>query len=712
MSTTMLQDRIIFKSKNLFNRVVILFGLTASLSCHIIFSSFVLSSTANAQTPIEQSVNASSENQADSIEDTITSAALLSKLPSSALQSQRLIYTEAMTALNEGRKKDFQKSLKKLNDYPLKPYAEFAELKRRLNSYPYRDIDRFLEDNKQSALGDQMTRRWLRLLAKNKRWHDYQTYFESTEAGNNNAELSCYYLRSKYLTGDKTILEKVEPLWNVGRSQPNACDPIFNVWLNAGYLKPDIAWERFSKAIKAKNRSLARYVAKKMPPAMQELANLYLDVDRQPNILNNQQKFRQQNARMHEIILHGIRRYARNHPDKALVQWERYNTSHYFESDEHGRVRDYLITRLAQKDHLEKAEQLLAKTSQTASKELTDWLARDALKTLDWQRLYDTLSLFDQKEQDSQRWLYWRARAMEELEISDPNYPSPDKIYASLSLTRSFYGFMSADKLGREYTFVDRPIASPNTLLLKVANQPSMLRARELLVLGNLRNARREWWYATRHFDKSELIAAGQLAEQWGWHKKSIQSLIQARHWDDLQLRFPLAYEEEMKVAAQKTKIDPTLLFAIARQESAFAADARSPAGAMGLMQLMPATAKETAKKIGVRHSTRDLVKPSHNIRLGSGYLDELLQEFNGNRILAAAAYNAGPHRVKRWLRNSAPEIPYDVWIETIPFRETRGYVQNVLSFSVIYAYRMGEQRSLLTQKEAQFAQPNFTRTR
>ncbi|MGI1678284.1 MAG: transglycosylase SLT domain-containing protein [Cellvibrionaceae bacterium] len=636
----------------------------------------------------------------DAITDTKNSAVLISKLPDSSLKAQRIEYTKAMEALNNGRKKDFKKSLAKLDNYPLKPYAEYSELKRRLSSFPYQEIDKFLDANKNSALGDQLTKNWLFKLAASKHWHDYQTYYESTTAGKSSAELSCYYLRSKVNTGDKSVLEKVEPLWNVGRSQPNACDPIFKLWISEGHLTPKIAWERFSKAISSKNRSLAQYVAKKMPQEMQQLAALYLEVDSKPAYLKNYRRFNQQSPEMHEIILHGIKRYARRSPEKALVHWERYNASHYLPAEERDNTREYLITQLAKKGHLDQAEKLLAKTSKVANKELTDWLARDALKSQDWKRLYNTLSLFSQEEQDSQRWLYWRARAMEELGISDPNYPNPEIIYASLALTRSFYGFMSADKLGREYTLVDRPVTSSNALFLKVANQPSMLRARELLVLGSLRNARREWWYATRNLEKAELIAAGQLAEQWGWHKKSIQSLIQARHWDGLQLRFPLAYEEEVRFAAKKTKIDPTLLFAIARQESAFAADARSPAGAMGLMQLMPATAKQTARKIGVRHTTRDLIKPSHNINLGSRYLDELLQQFDGNRILAAAAYNAGPNRVKRWLKNSEAEMPYDVWIETIPFRETRGYVQNVLSFSVIYGYRMGQQTPLLSKKE------------
>src|SRR5690606_17081182 len=142
-------------------------------------------------------------------------------------------------------------------------------------------------------------------------------------------------------------------------------------------------------------------------------------------------------------------------------------------------------------------------------------------------------------------------------------------------------------------------------------------------------------------------------------------------------------------------------LYAIARQESAFREDARSPVGAMGLMQLMPATAREMAKRSGMSFQPQDLLKPEKNIALGSRYLNELLNQFNGNRILAAAAYNAGPSRVKRWLSKDDAKLPYDVWIETIPFQETRGCVQNVLSFSVIYAYRTGAKQPVVTREEA-----------
>jgi len=177
--------------------------------------------------------------------------------------------------------------------------------------------------------------------------------------------------------------------------------------------------------------------------------------------------------------------------------------------------------------------------------------------------------------------------------------------------------------------------------------------------------------------------------------------MIEIKHWDDLNLRFPLAYKEMVAGAAIATDIDPQLLFAIARQESAFSPDAKSPAGALGLMQLMPATAKQTARRSGVIYRYHDLLKPEPNIKLGSRYLNSLLSQFDGNRILAAAAYNAGPNRVKKWLQVSEGKMPFDVWIETIPFKETRGYVQNVLAFSAIYSHKLGSRAPMVKPKEA-----------
>ena len=165
-------------------------------------------------------------------------------------------------------------------------------------------------------------------------------------------------------------------------------------------------------------------------------------------------------------------------------------------------------------------------------------------------------------------------------------------------------------------------------------------------------------------------------------------------------LRFPLAYGVEIAESAQGNQIDTSWILAIARQESAFTPDARSPAGAMGLMQLMPRTAKETAKRAKVRYKgSHQLTEPELNLKLGSYYLASLSRRYAGHRVLASAAYNAGPGRVNSWLEQRQ-DLPIDIWIETIPFDETRNYVQNILSFSVIYSDMLGLPKQLLRAHE------------
>lgn len=630
-----------------------------------------------------------------------TGAAANSPAPLQApddLQLQRSQFAAAEEALDDRRFATFRQIVAKLEDYPLLPYLEYRELRRRLYLFPYAEVDGFLQQYQDTYIGDLMTREWLETLAQQGHWSDYRKYFPRADLDSD--ELTCFFLRARLKTGDDSALAEVTGLWNVGRSQPKACDPLFRVWMDRGYLTDDIAWERHSKAIAQGNISLARYVARKMSPQLKPLADLYDEVDRHPERLRQEQRFSSQTARMHEIILHGFRRYARRDPLEALELWEHYDAAHYFPAEDRDRTQEYLITHLTVEGQMAAAQRLLKQMEKISSSELIAWLVRDALRDQDWQRAYDSIQLFPAEEEESERWLYWRARALEHLDRSDPEYGTAQQIYSRLALTRNFYGFLAADILGRDYTLVDRPANPPAQALDSVRNLPGMRRARELLNLNRVVEARREWFYATRGFEAPDLLAAAKLAERWGWYRKSIQSMIEARYWDDLELRFPLAYRDAVNDASASTDIEPTLLFAIARQESAFAADARSPAGAMGLMQLMPSTARRTARSIGVKYRYWDLIDPMQNLRLGSRYLHQLLNQFNGNHILAAAAYNAGPERVKEWLSDKDQGLPYDIWIETIPYRETRGYVQNVLAFSVIYGYRLGKQITLLPERK------------
>ncbi|UTF60950.1 transglycosylase SLT domain-containing protein [Gilvimarinus sp. DA14] len=609
---------------------------------------------------------------------------------------QRKTYAEAQQALGQSRYSEYRNLVQQLEHYPLKPYLEYRYITRRLSRVSNNEIDQFLAEYPGSYLADKLERLWVEKLAENRQWDDVIRYYR---ADNSTTSLQCLALRARLNTGDKSALEEVAPLWNVSRSQPNECDPVFAAWMDAGLLDDAIAWQRFEKTMQARQRSLARYISRQMTPAVQKQADLYYDVDANPRLLKDMTRFSEQSERMQSIILNGLQRLSLRDAKLAIELWHKYDAQQLFADQARIDTQRYIAVRLLRQGYTDDAEALLASTPALSTETVTEWLIRDALRKQDWPRVQKWIAQLPSDEQNSERWRYWQARAL--LQTSDDT-DKAQQLYTQVAQTRSFYGFLAADILKQDYELVDKPvqIAPPVTEL--VAENPGVVRAKELFIIGENLNARREWYHTTRSMSEPEVIAAGKLAESWGWHRNGIQAMIQASYWDDLQTRFPIAYREHVDITAKETAIAPHLLYAIARQESAFTPDARSSAGALGLMQLLPSTAKQTAHRSGMSFSTYDLLKPETNIALGGRYLGQLLNEFNGNRILAAAAYNAGPNRVKKWLnKDQATQLPFDIWIETIPYRETRGYVQNVLAYSVIYGYRLGEKLPFITPGEA-----------
>jgi len=297
-------------------------------------------------------------------------------------------------------------------------------------------------------------------------------------------------------------------------------------------------------------------------------------------------------------------------------------------------------------------------------------------------------------------WRYWAIRS----KLSDPattTDPAIAEMTKRLALERDYYGFLASDMLDKEYSLNHIPVAIDQQRIDAIKAIPAMARARELLFHQDTLDANREWHQASEQFDERDWLAAAIVAGQWQWHSKAIASLGRVQYWDDVELRFPLAYSSAINDAAQRTELNAWLLYSVARQESAFDASAISPAGAMGLMQLMPATAKSTARKYKIPYRKRSQLRDAEtNIAIASRYYSDLLSRYQGSRILASAAYNAGPRRVDQWLNKSAGKLPFDIWIEVIPYRETRAYVRNILMYSIIYSRKMGLTPPLMLRDE------------
>ncbi len=605
-------------------------------------------------------------------------------LSEAAKQNMRFTYKAAQNALKNKQLVTAKAHLTKLQNYPLKPYIEYQLLNKQLATTPIAAIDRFLADNQNSLLADKLTGGVLYFLAKQQRWQDFNHYYT---AGFSSTSMRCRSLLARHHTGDLTALNEATALWNVGKSQPKACDPLFKVLKAHHKITPNLRWSRFDKAINNGQLSLARYVKRSMSQPHQTLAELYFKVNAQPSLITQSKTFAHSSPEMQTIIAHGIRKLACQQPQLAWQHWEKYEAQRLFDAELATQTKQQIIKYLTRKGYLVEAEQLLSYSHSLRNPALIESLIRENLESLNWAAVAKNIAILPPQEQQSDRWQYWYARSHEMLQSKNIDTSA---IYTALAAKRSWYGFLAADLLGSAYTLEDATTKANSQLKATLANQPAMQRAKELWLIGEQQQARIEWYYALKHLKNQELLAAGELAKDWGWYNSGIVAMITGNLWDHLTLRFPLAYNNEVAQASINSQLDETLIYAIARQESAFAADAVSHAGARGLMQLMPATAKEQAKHSGItNHRTQDLFTPEHNIHLGSAYLGKLLNDFNGNRILAAAAYNAGKHRVKRWLKTPQAKTPADVWVEVIPFRETRQYVQNVLTYAVIYEYRI-----------------------
>ena len=289
-------------------------------------------------------------------------------------------------------------------------------------------------------------------------------------------------------------------------------------------------------------------------------------------------------------------------------------------------------------------------------------------------------------EHKSDHWLYWQARAEDAL----GHHELAADLYRRAAEDIGLWGLLAADRAGIPYSLRQAPTPADPEHVRRIEDSAAMARIRELRALGRSADMRREWRELTTGMDPSDLLAAAIAAQRLAWHDQAIFTLARADYWDDLELRFPLAYTDLILQQTAETHLDPAWIIAIARQESVFSPDVVSHAGAIGLMQLMPATAQQTAARIGLpKPSRRDLTDPGLNVRLGATYLAQMAERFDGHPALASAAYNAGPHRVERWL----PKQPLaaDIWIATIPFNETRGYVRRVLAYRTIYAERLGQ---------------------
>ena len=605
-------------------------------------------------------------------------------------ESQRKLFLQAEKALQRGQIKTFTKLKKKLENYPLYPYLVYKDLRNNLHRQTDKSIRHFLDTYEDTPLAGRLQSAWLKRLATTKRWKQFLSFYEE----NKGQTITCYYLHALLETGQK---DKAMPLitktWLHGKSRPRECDEPFRQWKKAGYQTTERVWKRIALALENNEISLARYLARALDKNNRKHFDQWLEIRKTPQGLTIK-SFSDKHPYRELAYVHGIEKLARKDLPKTLEIWNQLRRDIVQKPELIARVETKLSLKFLKKDSMEEYDYLVFAEPCHDDTKLQEIRIRAALLNQQWSDVLVWIERMPPEHRNNDRWSYWRARAMQMTGEKE----QARKLFEKVSKERSFYGFMAADASDTDYSLNHAAIATDNDVLSTVSEEPGIRRARELLALERYLDARREWYFITLTFDQDELIAAAQIAHEWQWHDRAILSLAKAKAWNDLGIRFPVKHKQQVTKAAKDKEIDPPWIYAMMRQESAFMRDAHSSAGALGLMQLMPRTANSVARKLKMRNpSKQDLFNPEKNIRLGTTYLEQVYQQLDKNPVLAIAAYNAGPHRVKRWLPES--NMPADIWIELVPYRETRNYVKSVLAYKVIYANKLGIENFRMKQR-------------
>lgn len=583
---------------------------------------------------------------------------------------QREIFLDLTKMLRSGKVKSVAARSEELKGYPLKDYLDYLLLKKEIDSA---SVPADFLEQVEGLKGDKRLHRLLLGAVKNRsaalsRWQDYQ----KASAGENVPVHPCDDLLSGFKNGSPKSFNKASrDLWiDVGRHTKN-CEKAFSLLLSAA---PDVTtdslWRRTVALIKNGEPEAARKLLKYFNRRDGSVVRAWIDSSDQPEKLLPSKVMSGDSIHHQEIATMLLQRWARKDLVAATEFW-RTGARRFGFSDKSIRKTLARYAVLAAKRNMREAEALLEGV--VADRDVRFWRVRLALQDRDWKRCSAQLDELTDEEQNETRWQYWRARCIEAQGFTS----AANKIYKSIADKFEYYGFLAADKLQQDYLIKTTTPLVDEAELHQLEKSPAIIKAVEYFLVDLPWEGRREWNRALKSSSKARFLAAAHLAESVGWHDRAVDAAKTAGESGALSLMFPQAHASYVRETANRFKVPRELVYGVMRQESLFISDIKSPAGAVGLMQLMPATARQMGKSLGVEAPRWKLIDSEFNIQLGTKYLNHVLSKFDDNIALATAAYNAGPSRVTKWIADRP--VALDLWVETIPFDETRAYVRRVI---------------------------------
>ena len=582
-------------------------------------------------------------------------------------------------------------------NHPLAQWVDYWELNARIGEVQQPEVDRFSARWSGSYVDDRFRNDWLLELGRRRDWANFTVEFPRFRL-NDDREVTCYALLTDHLAG-KDVTDAARAAWLAQRDGDDGCALLATTLTDAKLFTPADAWRKARFAIDANRpRATRQAVALVGPAAAVSLGEV---IDSPARYLTRSAVTSSRSAS--ELTTLALMRMASNDTEAA--------TSHLNERWDRALPPDlaaWAWAATAKQAALKlqpDAADLYLRAAQRSAKAKVEidwpddtlaWKVRAALRADNgkprWQQVMQGINAMSETEQREPAWVFWKARALIALSADSQDGDSMRSLgreqMAGIANQLNFYAALAAENLGQPLYMPPRPMPLTPEERVAALRNPGFTRALQLIGIGLRSEGVREWNYTLHAMGDRELLASAQLAcdrEVWD---RCINTSDRTRGEIDMDQRFPMPFRKDVVAHAGEIGLDPAYVYGLIRQESRFIMDARSSVGASGLMQLMPATARWTAKKIGLSY-TQDLITDRDtNLRLGMSYLKLVLDDFGSSQALAAAAYNAGPSRPRKW--RDGPVLEPAIWAENVPFAETRDYVKKVLSNATYYAAQLG----------------------
>jgi soluble lytic murein transglycosylase len=595
------------------------------------------------------------------------------------------VILEMSQAFKKGDKNRLSALLPQTRGHVLEPLAAYWEMRTRLDNAPESEIRSFLSTYAGSYYEDRLRTDWLLQLGKRRDWANFTAEYPRYRM-RDDREVRCYALATEAMNSKANVAEEAKRLWYALREADDGCTYVAEHLHSGKQINGLDLWRKARLAMDANRpRPAQAAVDIEAPRLSEQVALIHADperyLDKRIIAITKSRK---------ELAVLALIRLAANQPDKAAELLDRH-WSIQLSAEERNWTWGVIGKQAAQKLQ-DNASSYFAKVQKDSdlNDDLLGWKVRAALRMGQWRQVLTATQAMSPESQKDPAWVYWRARALTATAQDNAQKLEAQALLRSIASVRGFYEQLALEELGQAITLPERPLAlTPQEKAAALIN-PGLQRALYAIALGLRPEGNREWNYSTNlhtpgGMNDRELLAAADLACQRQVWDRCINTSDRTKDALDFDQRFPMPLREVVVRRAGDIKLDPAYVYGLIRQESRFVMDARSHVGASGLMQVMPATAKWTAKKIGLTHFTPDQITDREvNVAIGTGYLKLVLDDFEGSMPLATAAYNAGPGRSRTW--RNGPVLEAAIWTENIPFQETRDYVKKVLSNTTNYA--------------------------